>query len=415
MSDKRRGLSRSDLAARFDGLSIFIVFVAIAIRFFLTVNTHRTADELYISIRFAENLASGSGFVYNLGERALDVSPLHVLIMSWAYRFGVDPLLFAKVGVVLADALSCRLLFRVGAFVDRPRAGLIVAAVFAVAPQTVGPAVSGSPTAFASVAGIAAAYALLRRRPLLLGMWAGALALFDLSAVVLAVAMLLMFMRRAPRLGVRASAIFLSISLPWLIVSSLYFHSPLPTYWPASSYTWIGLVVAPLCLFAGLCRKAPEKPIGAVAVPIAILMLGIVFVPVFRARLERDEKQALRLDVSVGHALRSFVQPQELVMTTEIGVLAYYSEARILDPLGRISPQVKPELRNDATDSVVAVLTRFYPRYALLRPEEWTALRNAFSRDYKPANYPYARLFTFPDPSSPPGAPPAFYLLRRTR
>ncbi|HKH48474.1 MAG TPA: hypothetical protein VKM72_27745 [Thermoanaerobaculia bacterium] len=42
-----------------------------------------TVDDFYITYRYAENLAQGSGFVYNPGERVFGVS-----ILGWGSSWG---------------------------------------------------------------------------------------------------------------------------------------------------------------------------------------------------------------------------------------------------------------------------------------------------------------------------------------
>lgn len=57
-----------------------------------------TVDDAYISFRYAENLASGNGLVFNVGERVEGYSNfLYTLLLSFAAKAGVDPVLASKV------------------------------------------------------------------------------------------------------------------------------------------------------------------------------------------------------------------------------------------------------------------------------------------------------------------------------
>lgn len=57
----------------------------------------KTQDDTYITLRYARNLASGAGLVYNSGERVEGYSNfLYTIILSGLIRLGADPLLAAK-------------------------------------------------------------------------------------------------------------------------------------------------------------------------------------------------------------------------------------------------------------------------------------------------------------------------------
>lgn len=67
----------------------------------------RTVDDAYITYRYAENLASGDGAVYNKGERVEGFSsPAWMLALSLPIRAGLDPVAVSKViGAAAALAL----------------------------------------------------------------------------------------------------------------------------------------------------------------------------------------------------------------------------------------------------------------------------------------------------------------------
>ncbi len=112
----------------------------------------RTIDDAYITYRYARNLLSGHGMVYNPGEPVLGTStPLYTLIMSGAGALsggrGADfPELSWALNAVLA-ALACSLLMRLGRQLQAPSAGVAGALVWAIAPMSVTFDIGGMETA----------------------------------------------------------------------------------------------------------------------------------------------------------------------------------------------------------------------------------------------------------------------------
>lgn len=93
-----KSVSRLCLAA----LVVLAALVALAhILYYLP----RTVDDLFIYLRYAENLAQGRGLVYNPGERVEGFSsPPWVLLQSLAFLLGVNAVTFTKILGVLAFA-----------------------------------------------------------------------------------------------------------------------------------------------------------------------------------------------------------------------------------------------------------------------------------------------------------------------
>jgi len=84
-------------------------------------------DDPYITYRYARNLASGAGFVYNPGEPVLSTSaPLYALILAAAARLGVEPPHASLVLGALAAFATGALLLRHGTGAARSVAFLLV-------------------------------------------------------------------------------------------------------------------------------------------------------------------------------------------------------------------------------------------------------------------------------------------------
>jgi hypothetical protein len=75
-----------------------------------------TVDDAFISFRYAEHWAGGSGPVYNLGERVEGYTNFAwVALLALANRLGLDVVVAAKVGGVLFALLTLALTFRLAA------------------------------------------------------------------------------------------------------------------------------------------------------------------------------------------------------------------------------------------------------------------------------------------------------------
>src|SRR5438067_12915207 len=95
-------------------LAIFLGVVAVRLAYFGL--TQITYEDSLITLRYAQNLASGHGLVYNPGERLFGAStPLYVLLLSlFCWLRAPEPLAAARWVLVAADGFAallwCRLL-----------------------------------------------------------------------------------------------------------------------------------------------------------------------------------------------------------------------------------------------------------------------------------------------------------------
>jgi len=81
-----------------------LVALAVAVRLIYGPNIR---DDAYITLRYAANLASGYGFVYNPGEAVLGTStPLYTLFLAGLKAAGLDPIGAAVALGVMSDAAA---------------------------------------------------------------------------------------------------------------------------------------------------------------------------------------------------------------------------------------------------------------------------------------------------------------------
>jgi 4-amino-4-deoxy-L-arabinose transferase-like glycosyltransferase len=212
-----------------------IAVLALLARF---IPGERTIDDAFITFRYAQNLLSGHGLVYNLGERVLGTTtPLYAFLMAGlgALAGGVDAPFPALALLVnsLADAGTCLLLIALGRELDRPRAGWAAAAVWAIAPWSVTFAIGGMETSLLVLLATGCFLAHLRRRRLLLA-GLGALAVLTRPDAFLFLLPLgleearLALTRRQVRSTLGAAVVFLIPLVLWAAPAAVWYGSPLP-------------------------------------------------------------------------------------------------------------------------------------------------------------------------------------------
>ena len=192
----------------------------------------RMVDDAYITFRYARNLVTGAGFVYNPGERVLGTTtPLYTwLLAGLALATGSRdfPTLALAVNV-LAGVAAVGLLYELGKrFAGHPAPAAAAALLWAVAPYGVTFAVGGMETELTVALLLAAAYAHVTGRPRAMAILS-ALALLARPDTAILLGLLWLDLAGAQRrIPWREGLITLILLAPWLIFGTLYFGNPLP-------------------------------------------------------------------------------------------------------------------------------------------------------------------------------------------
>ncbi len=221
------------------GFLLLVIAVALVAR---TAPQPRTVDDAFITFRYSRNVVDGNGFVYNRDSKVLGTTtPLYTLTMAGFGMFGDEYPWYALTVNAVADSISVALLFLIGAYVTGSRkAGLFVAAVWAIAPYTVTFAIGGMETSVHNLWMIAAWAAYLDRRR---GGWVGAFVALGLltrpDALLWAGPLMLhqlwtAWRERQPDDKLldwspwRDYVVGLVLGLPWTLFATFYFGSPFP-------------------------------------------------------------------------------------------------------------------------------------------------------------------------------------------
>lgn len=147
-------------------IAVFLVALALFARL---IPGPRTIDDSFITFRYARNVISGEGFVYNSGERVMGTTtPLFTLLMAGLAEVSGGPAANFPVNAwlvnCLADALTCLLLWQLGLLLGSERVGVIAGVLWAVAPFSVTFAIGGLETSVYVLLLTATSYFYIRRR-----------------------------------------------------------------------------------------------------------------------------------------------------------------------------------------------------------------------------------------------------------
>ena len=209
------------------GLAIY----AIVIRFLIWRGSGFGGEDAYITMRYAENLAHGNGFVFNLGERVQgSTTPLGTMLVAMGVRLGLDSMSFSRTLGILADGITT---FFIARWLARPAygakwAGLFAALLWALDRASHEVAVSGMETPLVTLAGVLGFWAVLERRPTLVAVLGATLLLLRIDTVPLVGTLAMCAALRGVRFSRRDAATLCLPPLAWVLFSWVYFGSPLP-------------------------------------------------------------------------------------------------------------------------------------------------------------------------------------------
>lgn len=207
---------------------ILIVFTTLLVRGLLVYCSNYTADDSLITFRYAENIASGKGFVYNEGERVLGTStPLYTLLLALLVKLGLPIGWMARIINIGADGITGTVIFL---FLKKFKIGVATfAALFYVLfPRVVVWSVSGMETSLYVLFVVLSLYFYHKENFDLTSLFLGLTILTRMDGIILGLAILLDFVWRYRKIPVKIVLGSFAVVLPWLIFSIIYFGSPIP-------------------------------------------------------------------------------------------------------------------------------------------------------------------------------------------
>jgi hypothetical protein len=229
-------------------------------------------DDAYITFRYAQNLASGRGFVFNVGQRVMgSTSPGEVLLATVFYPIvGRDALpgAMAALGCAGWTAQAALLFFILRKPMGAFRAGIVAGAV------AVG--VAGSASWLALETNLAAAATLAALALALSSRWTWAAALCAFAGLMradayLVAAPLAVLCVRELRWGAWRPALVLGLlAAPWPLFATAYFGTPVPLSVTKVHFTTKGLYAL------HVLRDVPGPYASATPIALAAFWLLVV-------------------------------------------------------------------------------------------------------------------------------------------
>jgi hypothetical protein len=206
-----------------------IVAVAVGVRVAVAAGSRFTNEDFMITLRYAENIARGQGFVYNPGERVLGTTtPLYTLFVALAAWSGLPATSTGKAANILADGALCLVIYQWLRLAGQEPAGRLAAFWVAVNPLHVRWAVSGMETSLVTLCGALAWLAWMQRRYRAAYAVLAILFLLRWDSVLLLGVLTAALVWRERRLPVAELLLYGVLVAPWLLFATGYFGSPIP-------------------------------------------------------------------------------------------------------------------------------------------------------------------------------------------
>ena len=188
-------------------------------------------DDTFITFRYAANLASGKGFVYNAGEHVLGTtSPLWTAILAAASAVGIPLATVAVVVALAADAAAALLLMQLLVRLELVRGVAFAGALlFACTFDYLSLARSGMETSVFVLLVIAALEAASRERTASACLYASLASLARPEGLILlAVLAAVCWLQPSPRRVIAGAAVVLVVLGAWTAFATGYFGSAVP-------------------------------------------------------------------------------------------------------------------------------------------------------------------------------------------
>lgn len=215
-------------------LAWIVLIIAIAgVILFQALPGPHPLDDSFITFRYARNIHSGMGYVYNPGERVQGTTtPLYTLLLTFSsILFGSKNLPFISFGIALvADVLNTWLLYRIARYLLKQEwAAFIVATVFLLQPLRLNVAAGGMETSLFITLLLAMYERYLVGQKIYQAAIFGALAILTRPDAVLAVGPVFLHALWKNRPAAwKAGLLGIAILAPWYAWAAWYFGNPIP-------------------------------------------------------------------------------------------------------------------------------------------------------------------------------------------
>ncbi len=224
----------------------FLLVMLLGSRIVLSLATSYTADDAFITYRYAANLAEGRGFVYNEGEKVQGTSsPLYAILLAGiASVFSSNVLPSAsRVVSLLADAASMILLWHLlGSFTVPARFATIL--FFALYPKVVLIGISGMESSFLITLMLASLYFVSCENQYGLLLSFGLLLVCRIDAIIWVFVCMMWVLWKRSRISFGALSVGVFVAATWFVFAWSYFGTWIPHTVIAKRVSWAHMFLA---------------------------------------------------------------------------------------------------------------------------------------------------------------------------
>lgn len=199
-------------------------------------------DDAYITYRYAENIADGKGFVYNLNNHILSTStPLYAIILGFFSLFFENTSLTSHIIGITALIFTCILIFLIFKEQNKSIVGLI--SIFFISIDPFIYLTYGMETLFYISLIVVSFFFYLTKKYNLTAIALALSCITRLDGFILAVIILGHYFLEKRKIPVKPILLFLIFYTPWFLFSIIYFGSPIPqTFFAKISQANLGWV-----------------------------------------------------------------------------------------------------------------------------------------------------------------------------
>ncbi len=209
--------------------SILLFLSAILARIVFHVITGFTADDAFITFRYALNIAYGDGFVYNLNEHVMGTStPAYSLLLGLFEVLRLPPPNASLFLSLIASGLTAVVLYRFAHSLRYTRLAFLPALLYIFWPRSLAADTCGMETALYGLLVISAFYYQNKRKPFY------SLALATLATLTRPEGVILLIILAAQNLWTERHrrfqllAVPVLLLIPWVFFSFIYFGGVVP-------------------------------------------------------------------------------------------------------------------------------------------------------------------------------------------
>lgn len=222
-------------------IGVALSAVVVGVRLYFISNGAAHVNDALITYRFAENIAAGYGFVYNIGERVLGTtSPLYTLILAAFSSLGVPVYGASALLGIVSSGLTALVLYFFGLKLKLGKMSAVAPILYAIWPNAINSDISGLEAPLFTLATIAFFYFVLTAK------YPIAILIASLGTMlrpegILLIGLFVLFRLVTDKKNLwREISICAVIILPWVVFAWVYFGSPIPNSIPAklALYLW---------------------------------------------------------------------------------------------------------------------------------------------------------------------------------